>query len=832
MGWCGASICCVTSCELLMDVEWAAVGLQRFVAVDGEREFTVVDGQVQTAIPTGSELRVGYGVPGDEVIDLYAIARAVLPTLADHSLTGLCTYFGIAAAPGVRMVALLAALTETALHLSPDLLAVLGRLLPGATGELVRGLAPRAAVTPPPAAPSPSPSPPVAPVALDDAFSDAGVLGRGFAAFEDRPGQQEMARLVARTVTGGGTLLVEAGPGTGKTFAYLVPALIYLRDHPQTRIVVSTRTKQLQEQLYFKDLPFLLPRVAPNAHAALLKGRENYLCLRQWQTLFPELAGGLDSEILPALAALAGWLFRSRTGDIEENHAFLSDPAGRRLWPRLADNPHRCVGTFCPFYSDCFSVVARRRAREANIVVVNHALLFADLATDRSILGNYDYLIVDEAHALEGAARNAFTATLSPSTLDGFLWDVHHRRGARDSGWVTRIPLAMDDPRVVRIKELVDQLRTANGRVFTHIGTALPPEPRAALPAITDFVGDGERITALLGQLTATIAAVEEELEPDVIQREGERLRGEADAVSGLYSTLFAPAEDTEVKWYEHRDSELRLHASPLAVDEIIAASLYPHLRGLVLTSATLSLSGGFDYVERTLGLKDAPAPVNHAVVPNPFSYRDKMRVYLPTFLPAVNGESADYAAALVAMIEEIAAQIQRKTLVLFTSYRLLNAVHARLAGKVTAQGIDGPRAKLIERFRGSDGGAVLLGTDSFWEGVDFPGKDLEILIITRLPFPVPTDPITAAMSARIAAVGRDPFYELAVPQAVLKFRQGVGRLIRTRTDRGAVIITDRRVVEKGYGKVFLSSLPVGAQAVGTGEELLSRLTAWFAASD
>ena len=808
-----------------MNELWDSLGLRRFQAVDAGKTFLVVDGRVQPAAGDTDYPRVSYTAPDGEAIELRALARALLPTLSDHSLPGLCAHFAVPSVVGARIPGLLAALVNEARSLSPDLLSLLGRLLPGPTGELLLRLVPYARTEASPA-PAPPASPPPNPVTLEEAFAGNGTIGQALATFEDRPGQREMARLVSHTFNNGGTLIVEAGPGTGKTFAYLVPTLIYLRDHPKARVVISTRTKQLQEQLYFKDIPFLTARIAPMVSTALLKGRENYVCLRQWQTLLPELTGGLDRDLLPVLAALAGWLFRTATGDIEENHAFLADPRGRRLWPRLADNPHRCLGKFCPFYNECFSVNARRRAREANIVVVNHSLLFADLATDHSILGNYEYLIVDEAHALEGAARNAFTATLAPSTLDRFLWDIHHRRGRREGGWVSRLGLPSDDPRVVRIRELTGELRTANGHLFSRLGSALPGEVRAATPPLTDFA-DAGAVTQLIQQLIAAIAAVEDALDPDV-RREGERLRDEADAILSVYQAVFSPPADTEVRWYERRAGEVELHSSPLAVDGVIASSLYPHLRGLVLTSATLSLGGGFDYVERTLGLANAPGKVQRAVVKNPFSYQDKMRVYLPTFLPAVNGESTEYAAALAELIDAVSAHLQRKTLVLFTSYRLLNAVHARLTGKVTAQGIDGPRGKLIDQFKKSAGGAILLGTDSFWEGVDLPGKDLEVLIITRLPFPVPTDPIIAAMSARMADAGRDPFYELAVPQAVLKFRQGVGRLIRTRADRGAVIITDRRVTEKGYGKIFLASLPVKARTVYTQDELMARLSAWF----
>lgn len=816
-----------------MNPPWEALGLQRFLVLDGGEGVCYEGGAAQPRLNCVDCPRVSYGRGDEGTIDLALLARVLLPTLSDHSLDGLSAHFSLPERKKDRIVGLLAALIEEGRSLSPKLLSLLGRLLPGVTGDLLSRLAPLADGTEP-AAPRQRDyaSPPHA--SVTEALSRDGAVGKGLAAFEDRPGQLEMARLVEEAFSAGGKLVVEAGPGTGKTFAYLVPALIHLRDHPGARVVVSTRTKQLQEQVYGKDIPFLTERIAPEIKSALLKGRENYLCLRQWERVFPEVTEGLDRDLLTPLAYLAGWLFRTETGDIEENRAFLGDPKWRELWPRLSDSPHRCLGPICPFYDDCFSVAARRRAREADLVVVNHSLLFADLKADMGILGNYDYLIVDEAHALEGTARDAFTSSLAPSTLDRFLWEIHHLRGRREGGWIARLPLSSGDSRLVSLRETLGGLRTANLRLFSRLGEELPSELRGFLPPLDPFLPQVERIINLLSRLKGEIEGVGEALEEGApeVGREAERLSGAIDGISALYETLFSPPQDGYVHWYERkRAGEVTLYSSPLEVNTVLAESLYPRVKGIVLTSATLSSGEGFSYLERALGLDSSPGDVRYAVVESPFSYKEKMRVFLPRFLPPVDEDGDAYAVMLSELIEKL-APLQRKVLVLFTSYRLLNAVHSRVQGTVLAQGIDGPRGKLIEQFKGLEGGAVLLGTDSFWEGVDLPGKDLEILIITRLPFPVPTDPVFAALGARLAAMGRDPFHELALPQAILKLRQGVGRLIRTQSDRGAVIITDRRILEKGYGKRFRVALPVAHEEPPTLERLVEDLDKWFAHGD
>ncbi len=810
-----------------MIIPWEALGLERFLVLDNDVRACCEDGELSDGADCTESPIVSYIISSDNVINLKLLSYIIFPTLPDHSLDGLCTRFSIPSTPVARLVELFVVLINEGLAMSPELLSLLGRLLPGMTGKFLLRLAPLAGGKTS-VSPSQRSSESHLNVSVEEALSRTGAVADGVTWFEDRPGQLEMARLVEQAFSEGGTLVVEAGPGTGKTFAYLVPALIYIRDHPGTRVVVSTRTKQLQEQVYNKDIPFLAERIAPNIKAALLKGRENYLCLRQWERVFPEVAEGLDRELLIPLAYLASWLFRTETGDIEENRVFLSDIKGRELWSRLADSPHRCPGAACPFYADCFSVAARRRAREADLVVVNHSLLFADINADRGILEEYDYLVVDEAHALEGAARDAFTSMLTPSTLERFLWELYYVRGRKTGGWLAHLPLSPDDSRISSLRDLIGTLHTVNLLLFSSLEAGLPAEQRGVLPFLGGFADQVDRLIHLLFQLQNKIEIVGDALEDEAMKREAERLSGGVQGISDLYRALFAPPQDGYVHWYERKKTgEVTLYSSPLAVDGILRESLYPRVKGIVLTSATLSSSGKFSYLENSLGLDATGEDTRYAIVESPFSYEKNMRIYIPRFLPRANGDEEAYVASLSELIEEV-SRLGKKVLVLFTSYRMLRAVHSRVQGTVIAQGIDGPRGKLVERFKGLTGGAVLLGTDSFWEGVDFPGRNLEILIITRLPFPVPTDPVFAALCARSAAAGNDPFYELAVPMAVIKLRQGIGRLIRTQSDRGVVIITDRRILEKGYGKTFLAALPVGYEEPHSLAQLVEDIDDWL----
>jgi len=824
-----------------MGIAWDRLALSRFCALHEGEALLFVAGSPRPGIEPPADIPLvvytDEPLPGKEAYPLRLLARVMNPTLASHDLGDVLAHYGIP--PGDRGIPeaigrLFSSMIEETIGLDRGVLALLARLLPMPLSGLLSRIAP---LPPPPPdrsaaeAPPPEAEPPSAEPSLDEALGPDGAVARRHPAYEFRPGQLDMARDVAARFAAGGALAVEAGPGTGKTFAYLIPAILRLREEESSRLVVSTRTKQLQEQLYTKDLPFLISLFGPGLKTALLKGRNNYLCLRRWEALVAELSESLERDRLVTLAPLVRWLIETDTGDVEENKAFLSDPAGRELWERLADSPYHCLEGLCPHFDECFSIRARRRARAADLVVVNHSLLLGDVAAAGLVLGNYDHLVVDEAHSLEDAARKAFTASLSQRIVERFAAELVPSRPHR-RGWLRRIPLPPD--RVREAADAVASLRTASVRLFAALADRLPAVQRGAItavPGLTEGLDGIERAARLLG---AELEGIGERLEEPDLKREAAGYADRADELIRVAAMLKAGPEEETVHWFERVAGGISLNVTPLEVAPILAGALYPRLRSIVLTSATISLAGDFDFLCQTLGLSDAFPEVRTRVVNAPFFYAERMRICVPTFLPPISDEPDGYADGLADLLMRVQSAIDRKGLVLFTSYRMLNAVRERLDRSVTvlAQGVDGARSGLIERFRRHRGGILLFGTDSFWEGVDLPGEDLELLVVTRLPFSVPTDPINAALGAHYERLGRDPFLSLSLPQAIIRLRQGVGRLIRTRIDRGVVLITDGRILSKGYGEGFRAALPVPIEPFSDPDSLIAEVTAWFGDPD
>ncbi len=822
---------------------WDALGLGRFVAVAGGREALFAGGAFVASAdaPPADAVRVVYGSAGDAAptrLDLALLYRCLFPCEPSHDLTSACRARGVALREDDAAVAvgeLLVAVLQEAAPLDRVMLQLVGSLCGGAVHDVLQALVTLSFGAPATEnlAEEPQKAERAGPAmgSAREVLGPAGPIATSFPGYEARRGQLDMARVVEETLAEGGAASVEAGPGTGKTFAYLVPALARLEAEDGARIVVCTRTKQLQDQIFHKDLPFLLARTGARASIALLKGRDNYLCLRRWEALIRELSAGLEREQLPSLAALGRWIFDTETGDIEENSAFLAQEDARSLWARLGDQPATCSGAFCAHVDECFSMRARRRARKADLVVVNHALLLSDAAANGVILGKFEHLIVDEAHALEAAARLAFTATLSEARVEQVADTLGPGRSSRRHGWFDRLSLP---PSGETWREAVEASRLVSalvGRAVRAVGLSLPQERRGALPAPPPGTAELGALRAGLRQWELVVEEAIEELKEDPeLAREGEAGRSAVGELVRVCDLIAAPVGDNAVHWYERDLGRLALHVTPLDVAPILASRLYGHLASLVLTSATLSIDRDFSYLEQSLGLSAAFPRVRSAVVESPFRYEDLMRILLPGDLPPVNAPDGAYAAGLAELLVTLHEALDRNGLVLFTSYELLHDVHARIRDRVPtlAQGVDGSRTSLLERFRREEQGCVLLGTDSFWEGVDLPGEELEYVVVTRLPFAVPTDPVFAALCAEREKSGRDAFLDVALPQAVLRLRQGVGRLVRTASDRGVVVLTDDRIRTKGYGRLFAASLPVKVE--GVGRAAVAREAAlWFA---
>jgi len=604
-----------------------------------------------------------------------------------------------------------------------------------------------------------------------------GALAQRLPQFRARAQQQAMAAQVAQTLQQGGVALIEAGTGTGKTFAYLLPAMLSGR-----KVLVSTGSKALQDQILEKDIPLLTDVVGKPMRVSRLKGRSNYLCLHRLQRFSSE---GVAPLLAAPLAKIVDWAGRTREGDIAEVSGVPEDSA---VWPLVTSTRDNCLGSECPDYQRCHVVEARRKAHEADLLVVNHHLLFSDLALKANGMGDLlprvEAMVLDEAHQVFDLAGRYFGRQLSSHQL----WDW-----ARDSR-VEALGEAADDALLL---QAAAELETATSAWRTALGageerilwTLTPGSPEEA--AFIHLRQAGITLLHALHQASARGKGLEQCA-----------ARGVALLASVEFFLLHNAPE--MVFWQEKRTRTVQLHATPLDVAGPLQKYLLEPIEALVLTSATLRVGDSFTVTERALGLSGAQT-FNAA---SPFDYARQSLLYLPSGLPEPSHPGYT-SACLQAAIPVIEASAGR-TFILFTSHRALQEAASflprQLGFPVLVQG-SMPRSRLLDRFR-SLGNAVLLGAASFWEGVDVQGEALSSVIIDKLPFANPSDPILRARTEQCQAAGGDPFRELQIPQAVIALRQGVGRLIRSETDRGVLMLCDPRLRSKAYGKIFLESLP------------------------
>lgn len=613
-----------------------------------------------------------------------------------------------------------------------------------------------------------------------DLLGSAGPFGAVLAGFTPRPQQQDMARAVQVALRERATLVCEAGTGIGKTFAYLVPAL-----HAHQRVIISTGTRHLQDQLFGRDLPVVRRALGSPVDVAILKGRANYLCIHRLERSLGEARLGSRAEAAQ-LRAVRDWAARTRDGDLAELESLAEDSP---LLPRITSTADNCLGNTCPSFEACHLVKARRRAQAADVVVINHHLLLADLVLKDdgfgALLPEADAVIVDEAHQLAELAVHYFGSSVGSRQVVGLLEDARselraagHSDAAADRG-LDALDKTLKD---LRLALGLESRRALWQEVSAHAGLqdeleALQTGLQALAAQLARQAGESRPLEQLAARALMTAAGLE-------------RFRG--------------PGETDEVLWFETFPRSFTLNATPLDGAARFGAHRAARQAGWVFTSATLAVDGSFAHFRSRLGLDDA----QELLLDSPFDYANNALLYLPVGLPSP--DQPGYTTAVVETALPLIEACPGGAFLLFTSHRALGLAAAALAERtertILKQG-DAPRARLLERFR-ELGDAVLLGTASFWEGVDVRGAALSLVVIDKLPFASPADPLLAARIARARALGEDAFNSVQVPQAVITLKQGAGRLIRDGRDTGVLVICDPRLSGRGYGRAFLRSLP------------------------
>ena len=713
----------------------------------------------------------------------------------------------------------------------------------------------------PPPIRAPSSSVPIDPSAVAEALS----YGSGFADsvpnFEERPQQIEMGTAVAEAINSGDRLMVEAGTGVGKSLAYLLPAALYAVANDK-RVVISTNTINLQEQLIRKDIPLVKdalraidPEMADKMRFTQLKGRANYLCYRRWRQV--AASGDLDPALARLLAKVMLWMPETDTGDRSELN--LGPRPAAAAWSRLsAERAHQCPSQSGP----CFLKSARDKAASSHIIVVNHALLLSDLAAGGNAIPDYDVLILDEAHHLEDQATRQLGFSIGPSGIDDVLSEIMGERGLLSQSAQTVQRSAVAESRKETASQTVSQsittsqrlreetatlFRTISGQLFgrrTRSAGGFPIDKRLtdserAAPGWKAVETAWENVKILLGDLSRSISnlvtameGIDANDEPDYESLVSDLASNgmQLDELSSQMGECIVNPQDDGVYWVreEPRSSDVTLNSAPIYVGELLEDALYSKKETVIMTSATLSVSGSFDHISQRLGFANS----RRVSMGSPFNFYESALLYVPRDMPQPN------APMFQQKVEDIvigaATAAEGRTMALFTSYSALRATAEairaplkRVGIQTLAQGADGSPMRIAERFI-EDPRSVLLGTSSFWEGVDFAGDALTALIVARLPFSVPSDPVFQARGEQYG----NSFNEYAVPQAVIRFRQGFGRLIRTSQDRGVAIVLDSRITGRRYGRAFIDSLPKMRLSNGKGDEVGNTVKRWLEYSD
>ena len=678
---------------------------------------------------------------------------------------------------------------------------------------------------------------------IDKIFSHDGAISTNVRNFEYREEQHIMSGKCSEVLNNDKILVCEAGTGVGKSFAYLVPAIIFSLLNEE-RIIISTNTKNLQEQIFFKDLPVLHDMFRSCFKAVILKGRNNYICRSRYEKILnrPEefLSGDEYEKFLP----LIYWAERTSTGDIEENNGFKIGYS-KFLWYKLVSDKGFCSGKKCPKYNECYLQNIRKSAFKSNLVIINHSLLFSDMASENAVLGAYRHLIIDEAHNVESSATKylgfEFNYFLVRNLCQRINFSNKHGvyvRISRGSDWFKTDKNTISELNE-QLSEKCSAVNDQTKKVFSLASEMILSKTSGNFQymniknryADISDVFFAEKENTVLKYLYEELIGILKRLDI-IFNMEAEKnhdfddLSGEiksiieqAEGISDSYEFFLNSKRENYVFWYEITGGEnkenLSLYAAPLEVASILKNDLYDNMKSIIFTSATLTIESRFKYMLKKLGLNDySEERLECLLLGTPFDLKKQLRIITPAYI-ATPKSTIVFESDLSDILNHLCDDHDNGTLVLFTSYAQMNNIYNSIKTNfikkdrlVAIQNKDTSRTNLIKQFK-SVRNSFLLGTDSFWEGIDVPGQALHTLILTKLPFAVPTDPVIQARTEEIEKAGEDSFMGYSVPETILKFRQGFGRLIRHRDDHGIVLILDSRIVNTRWGRSFLNSLPV-----------------------
>lgn len=713
-----------------------------------------------------------------------------------------------------------------------------------------------------------------------------GPIASSLPSYEYRPEQIQMADDVVDAISLGKHALLEAGTGTGKSMAYLVPCVISAK-RLERRIVVSTNTINLQEQLVYKDIPFLRDHLGVEFNAALMKGRNNYICLRKVQNLCNEpdsLFEGEEGFERSELQALAEMIKEQGTGSRSE----LPIPVTAEVWESICSEPDTCMRAKCPYRESCHYLAARRAAQDADILVVNHHLLLADLSVreametdpEVAVLPRYDYAVFDEAHHLPEIVHEYLGDSVTTTQIERTMRRLWRRAPGRsrgkergsEAGALVRLraalssvgqvsPLArsralnlIDTSLVSSVERVLNLVSDLKAHLVKLVAEAAEEDQSSAVrlteesvesPAFQEVLADSEKVSFVLEEVAAQLKEIDAHISPyeddlDAVElglcTEIKALSDRTAGFASVVKAVMRAPERSFVHWVERTGTAARisfsLKSAPVEIGTRFVDSVLSRMSGTVFTSATLTVQGSFDYFKRSLGLTNLTEEVLiHRTIPSPFDFRRQVLLCVASSLPPP--DAAEFHVQLPGALRRLLLASAGRAFVLFTSYSSMRSAAAECRPFLEEHGLrllvqgEAGRHQLISAFR-DDTSSILFGTDSFWEGVDVKGPSLSHVVIVRLPFRVPTEPLVQAKIEALASEGKDPFLQLSLPEAVIKFRQGFGRLIRSKDDTGAVTVLDSRLVQRGYGRAFMESIPECSTVLGTIDEIEDAVRRWL----